>query len=98
MNKRRLTGKRIRTPPERFIIPLPTPPPSNQKPASVVQEPASVVQKPASVVSDLLDIIQSLKDGRYSGEPWQTFKVTASEYQEFEELVKEDGFVQNKLR
>ena len=85
MNTPRLTGKPITTPPESFTASPLTPPPCDQKSASVVPR--------------LLEIIRNRKDGRnFSEEPWQAFNVNASEYKEFQQLVREDGFVQDKLR
>jgi hypothetical protein len=86
MSAPRYIGNLITTPPGSIRSSPLTPPPTNQK--------------LASVVPCLLEIIRSLKYGRYSSreEPWQAFHVCANEYEEFEQLVREDGFVQDKLR
>jgi hypothetical protein len=82
MNK---PGKLIKTPPGSVTNLPPTPPPTDPK--------------PSSRVTRVLEAIRALKEGTYSvREPWGAFRLDASEYKDLEQLVQDDGFVQDKVR
>src|SRR2546421_4121503 len=82
MNK---PGKLIKTPPGSVTNLPPTPPPTDPK--------------PSSGVTRILEAFRALKKGTYSvREPWLAFRLDASEYKDLEQLVQDDGFVQDKVR
>jgi hypothetical protein len=73
-----------RPPTESLMYPLLTPPTN---------------QKSTTVVSRIIDQIDGLRTGHYSmREPWLAFQLDSSEYKDLQELIREDGFVQDKVR
>jgi hypothetical protein len=72
-----------------------TPPLSDKKSAVVVLRD----RKSTAVVPRVVEEIRKRKYGRRcSEEPWLTFRLDKSEYEDLEEQIGEDGYVQDKLR
>jgi hypothetical protein len=78
--------------------PLLARPPSESLTSPRLTRP-STNQKSTTVISRILEQIERRRTGHYSSdEPWVAFQLYASEFKELEELIGEDGFVQNKVR